>query len=118
MLSLTFVVVAYMSFPGKGSQRELFVVIGIKLYKCDICGVRCSSNVALKEHCARHTDLRQYSCDICGRSFRQISCFQRHLQMHSGERRYQCLVCLSKFSQAAYLKSHMKKHTGDAAFAL
>ena len=85
---------------------------GVKLFPCDICEQKFSSNVALKEHIARHTDTRPYKCDVCDRWFRQVSCLRRHMITHSDETPFSCNVCGRKFSQMVYLKSHMRMHTG------
>ena len=85
---------------------------GIKLFKCDVCEQSFSSNIALKEHSARHTDTKSYKCDDCGRFFRQISCLRRHQVTHSSDMPFSCKVCSKKFSQMTYLRSHMRTHTG------
>ncbi len=51
----------------------LACVSGIKLFECEICKQKFSSNVALTEHVARHTDSRPHKCEQCGRMFRQVS---------------------------------------------
>lgn len=89
-----------------------FNLSGVKLFPCDICEQKFSSNVALKEHIARHTDTRPYKCDVCDRWFRQVSCLRRHMITHSDETPFSCNVCSRKFSQMVYLKSHMRIHTG------
>jgi KRAB domain-containing zinc finger protein len=86
---------------------------GMKLFECDVCKVKFSTNHALKEHMSRHTDTRPHDCNICQKSFRQLSCLSRHLTTHSDEKRYQCDLCTKKFSQMAYLKSHKRSHTGS-----
>ncbi len=50
-------------------------ISGIKLFECDICKQKFSSNVALTEHTARHTDSKPHKCEECGRMFRQVGSF-------------------------------------------
>jgi len=89
---------------------------GIKLFQCHICAVRFSSNVALREHVARHANLQPHRCDTCGRSFRQVSSFRRHVATHSSATtvdRHLCEVCQESFTTAVYLRSHLRSHTGS-----
>ena len=56
-------------------HKEILIytyISGIKLFECEICKQRFSSNVALKEHMARHTDSKPHKCEDCGRMFRQV----------------------------------------------
>ena len=89
---------------------------GIKLFECEICKSRFSSNVAMKEHMARHTDTRSYQCPVCNRLFRQNSCLRRHMVTHSSETPFDCPICHRKFSQQIYLRSHMRMHTGGWSY--
>ena len=83
-------------------------------YKCDICGFKAESKVALVDHLTMHVDdeeSKQHQCPICLKLFRFHSNLSRHSKKHSTEL-YSCTNCDKTFKSEETLRvHHVKAHT-------
>lgn len=67
-------------------KRHIEIVhLGIKKFKCTVCGRFMSSKQNLIDHQHIHTGAKPYVCEVegCGHPFRQLSQYYLHRQLHN-----------------------------------
>lgn len=67
-------------------KRHIEIVhLGIKKFKCTVCGRFMSSKQNLIDHEHIHTGAKPYVCEVegCGHPFRQLSQYYLHRQLHN-----------------------------------
>lgn len=67
-----------------------------KLYPCDICGMKLSSNTVLINHKKTHLAHREFAfvCEVCGKGYDIQSQLTAHLYTHNRVKKTeQCLIC-------------------------
>ncbi|GMR53177.1 hypothetical protein PMAYCL1PPCAC_23372 [Pristionchus mayeri] len=92
---------------------------GVKLHKCQYCGLSVATNYALRMHVMRkHTEGdRPIPCQWeCGKKFVSVSAKNEHEKIvHGGYKRYVCKVggCYRLFARRShYLNHKLKDHAG------
>jgi KRAB domain-containing zinc finger protein len=90
---------------------------GSKLFNCDICTKKFSSQRNLRLHELDHADEPlPYKCFVpnCGRSFKTVEAFQYHTRSaHTKVSPFVCKQCGRSMST----KQKLQKHTGSASCA-
>ncbi|KAL0850525.1 hypothetical protein ABMA28_012312 [Loxostege sticticalis] len=74
------------------------------IYKCDTCGFKFASSVALKRHKIKHTIFNEM-CDVCGRFYPNSEELASHKKAHTKEKSV-CLECNRIFCNERSLKRH------------
>lgn len=67
-------------------KRHIEIVhLGIKKFRCNLCGKFMSSKQNLIDHEHIHTGAKPYVCEVqgCGHPFRQLSQYYLHRQLHN-----------------------------------
>ncbi|XP_072043870.1 uncharacterized protein [Amphiura filiformis] len=130
--------------PTSASATERKPIV--KNHMCELCGVACSTNAALRNHrVSVHTKAKLYSCDqcdyvtshrgnvpthinavhkklkphkcqFCEKSFALMKTRNDHQRIHTGEKPFVCDFCGKGFGRADGLKSHRKLHVADFKF--
>ncbi|CAL4060971.1 unnamed protein product, partial [Meganyctiphanes norvegica] len=76
------------------------------------CGYTTAKTSHLKEHMARHSNIRKFVCTQCCREFLTQSKLSRHLLTHNPEKPFKCSLCDCRYTRKDHLGTHMKKkHT-------
>jgi len=76
----------------------LCVVVGIRPYKCEMCGVAFTQKNNLTRHMQIHGGKFQYKCsyDTCNFATRRYEVFKQHMMQH-GSLPFQCRLCDSAY---------------------
>ena len=83
-----------------------------KMKRCNICGKRFNSEVALFKHMEKATDEHEpVECDICKKIFRSKRNLIMHLRIHVGP--LICHICGSRKYSEASMKVHIRRHNKD-----
>lgn len=97
---------------GNGSSSRK---VSTRPYKCDVCGKRTLSVMALENHKVRFhgpaTDSGTIACDICHKSVLRSNIHQ-HMLVHTNLRFF-CPCCTSSYKQKQTLTLHMKRFHED-----
>lgn len=84
-----------------------YIVDGVKVYECDICGKKdFQSRSRLKTHRKIHTDERNFICGTCHSSFKTMNCLKNHMRLHN-DTFFCCDLCPSKFKGKHDLRCHI-----------
>jgi Putative transcriptional repressor regulating G2/M transition len=75
-----------------------------------------SSSNTLEAHKRLHLGIRPYKCDICGKSYSQSGNLAYHKSTHSGVKSHVCHLCGKAFLTAGILANHERRHTGLKPF--
>ena len=94
--------------------------MGVKDYKCEVCGSRFGDSTRLKQHKWIHADLKQFKCphENCSQNFRHKSHLRSHISsIHpdsaSNESKLSCTWCNRKFAFEYKLQKHLAWHRMD-----
>ena len=71
-----------------------------------------SSSIASQTDSVSARSNRMFTCDTCQKRFSSNHCLKEHRFSHTGERPYQCAECLAHFKHASQLSVHKKTHCG------
>lgn len=87
-----------------------------KLFQCEWCGYRCTTNPKLASHMVTHSEQRDVNCDLCPMKFK----CDRHLKMHKKTTHTYwphkvCDIC-QKTVRGTYFKAHMRRHSDQRRF--
>lgn len=94
-------------------QRHIASVhLGIKKFKCGVCGKMFGEKRHMEEHMNLHQESWNYICETCGKQFKQRQTLAVHKQVHRGVKTFACEFCDKAFTFKTKLSNHMKKHTG------
>jgi uncharacterized Zn-finger protein len=72
----------------------------------------CSSANTLEAHKRLHLGIRPYKCDICGKSYSQSGNLAYHKSTHAGVKSHVCHLCGKAFLTAGILANHERRHAG------
>lgn len=97
--------------------KEVHPIKQPRIFECDYCDARFTTNDARLTHTRKHTNEPQpYQCDKCPRSFRRPIELRQHTNsMHTNRRPYVCVLCDKRFASRQYLRSHQQSH-GEKVF--
>ncbi|KAG8318073.1 zinc finger protein 43-like [Homalodisca vitripennis] len=84
----------------------------VKMYECEICGMKSVSKKSLKVHKVRHS--LRFVCNVCNFVASTNRSLQDHLNTHKTERMYRCELCHGTFKQQQALEHHLKTHDDDS----
>ena len=77
-------------------------------YLCKICGKNCGSQLRLRLHMKKHTEM-QFKCSYCGKMFRKKENMEAHEGQHRGDKpAFPCSLCTAQFPLRERLNQHMK----------
>uniref|UniRef100_UPI00358E9E7E uncharacterized protein n=1 Tax=Myxine glutinosa TaxID=7769 RepID=UPI00358E9E7E len=93
-----------------------FIRIGVRSYKCTICGKTLVQSSSRARHMRIHSGERPYKCSVCGKGFIQPSHYNSHLRTHSDEHPYKCSKCGKCFIQQAHYRVHLRIHHGELPY--
>lgn len=89
--------------------------IGERLFFCEICGIACATNAALKEHQITHTDVRPFKCSQCTKCFKYLRGLKQHSRTHN-TMSFECLLCGQRLNTLQTLKNHLLVHSDEKRF--
>lgn len=88
----------------------------VRPHVCTECGHQFFKEHHLKQHQLIHSGLKPFTCSICGRAFALKANMLRHTKLHVNNRQYKCQVCDKSFSQKQTLSNHMVIHKDEKPF--
>eukprot|EP00057_Strongylocentrotus_purpuratus_P003039 XP_003725792.1 PREDICTED: protein bowel [Strongylocentrotus purpuratus] len=89
----------------------------VRPYVCTECGHQFFKEHHLKQHQLIHTGLKPFRCHICDRAFALKANMLRHAKLHVNNRQHKCQVCDKSFSQKQTLSNHMVVHKDEKPFS-
>ncbi|XP_064123204.1 zinc finger protein 710 isoform X5 [Loxodonta africana] len=90
--------------------------LGVKEFKCEVCGREFTLQANMKRHMLIHTSVRPYQCHICFKTFVQKQTLKTHMIVHSPVKPFKCKVCGKSFNRMYNLLGHMHLHAGSKPF--
>lgn len=100
------------------SLKKHVASVHSSIYKiCDVCGVKCSSDEALKQHRKIHSEaFVGFPCKVCGHVFRYQSTLDQHMHKHTNTKPYMCEICGKSYNYPSGLKVHLTTHEDETNF--
>jgi len=91
----------------KSYRSHLRTHLGVKQFKCDLCGDRFTRKNDVKRHTKLiHDKPRNFKCDICQKYFVTEENLKSHKNKHKNEMK--CRVCNHGFGKREYYDNHIK----------
>ncbi|XP_046659034.1 zinc finger protein 836-like isoform X2 [Homalodisca vitripennis] len=85
-----------------------------EIHKCDVCGMKLFSRVALQNHKSKHTgSTKPFQCEFCKKFFCNYSMLYNHERSHTGETPFLCRHCDRGFGSRLKLEVHEMEHTNE-----
>lgn len=82
-----------------------------KPVECDICHSRFKSEVYLKIHQVRHSQVRNHECGECNKAFYTKTELNFHKRnIHSDDKPFKCNQCEKEYVKKSQLETHMRSH--------
>ncbi|KAJ8290748.1 hypothetical protein GJAV_G00017000 [Gymnothorax javanicus] len=94
-------------------ERQVMLkgLIGVRSYRCSVCGHATRSKTNLKIHMNRHNSEKTHLCDLCGKKLKSKNSLRYHKLMHSSRsRQFKCSKCDYSAPQKSQLVRHMDQH--------
>lgn len=89
----------------------------IKPYSCNICGKRCVSEIALRNHSEIHDETYEHPCKYCYVTFKTRADKFRHELTHQDKKDpFKCPDCPKTFATSKERRSHLAKHRVSREF--
>lgn len=91
---------------------HVYIDLGERPFKCDICGHGSTTRGARARHKRIHTGEKNHACDLCPMRFAVAFALRNHRRTHTGEKPYACDQCDRRFTQRTEMVWHQKSHIG------
>ncbi|MFH4975877.1 hypothetical protein AB6A40_002586 [Gnathostoma spinigerum] len=85
-------------------------------YTCFVCSRLFPTSAAVRDHSAKHSNMKRYRCSFCGRTFIHKQSLHFHERIHTGEKPFQCPICTKCFARATNYNVHMKLHASGRRY--
>ncbi|XP_038053861.1 zinc finger protein 271-like [Patiria miniata] len=105
------------TFEDRFSYNAHLKTHDVRIYQCDLCGMKFKHEYLLKVHIKRMTcqktreSLRDVQCSICQKTVKGTATLKRHMRTHTKEKPYPCRIgCNSSFSSTSNRLSHERMY--------
>lgn len=94
-----------------GKKSNICIICEDMMYKCDICGMICSTNGSLKRHNdAVHLKKKKFKCVECGIILSTNGSLTRHNNViHLKKKKFQCVKCDVYINRLDNFRKHVRR---------